>query len=139
MLYLSLYLKKHRDDYYRLLQEVRVDGDWEDWLTFFLTGVIETSAAATQTARRLLQVFQRDSEILRSEAASVIRLHQYLQRKPVISIAEAARSLKISAPTAAKALATLEAHSIVSEVTGQQYRKLYAYQKYLDVLNEDTL
>lgn len=139
MLYLSLYLKKHRDDYYRLLQEVRVDGVWEDWLTFFLTGVVETSAAATQTARRLLQVFQRDSEILRSEAASVIRLHQHLQRKPVISIAEAARSLNISAPTAAKALATLEARSIVREITGQQYRKLYSYQEYLDVLNEDTL
>ena len=86
-----------------------------------------------------MQVFQRDSEILRSEAASVIRLHQHLQRKPVISIAEAARSLTISAPTAAKALATLEAHSVVSEITGQQYRKLYAYQQHLDVLNEDTL
>ncbi len=72
MLYLSLYLKKHREDYYRLLQEVRVDGNWEDWLTFFLTGILETSTAATQTARRLLQIFQRDSEILRSEAASVI-------------------------------------------------------------------
>lgn len=139
MLYLSLYLKKHRDDYYRLLQEVRVDGVWEDWLTFFLTGVVETSAAATQTARRLLQVFQRDSEILRSEAASVIRLHQHLQRKPVISIAEAARSLNISAPTAAKALATLETRSIVREITGQPYRKLYSYQEYLDVLNEDAL
>ena len=139
MLYLSLYLKKHRDDYYRLLQAVRVDGNWEDWLTFFLTGVVETSAAATQTARRLLQVFQRDSEILRSEAASVIRLHQHLQRKPVISIAEAARSLNISAPTAAKALATLQARSIVREITGQPYRKLYSYQEYLDVLNEDAL
>ncbi|MCU0748454.1 MAG: Fic family protein [Akkermansiaceae bacterium] len=139
MLYLSLYLKKHRDDYYRLLQEVRVEGNWEDWLTFFLTGVLETSAAATQTARSLLRIFQRDSEILRSEAASVIRLHQHLQRKPVISIAEAARSLNISAPTAAKALATMESHSIVREITGQQYRKLYTYREYLDVLNEDTI
>jgi Fic family protein len=139
LLYLSLYLKKNRDDYYRLLQEVRVDGNWEDWLIFFLTGVMETSAAATQTASRLLQVFQRDGDILRSEAASVIRLHQHLQRKPVISIAEACRALNISAPTAAKALATMEARSIVREITGQQYRKLYTYREYLDVLNEDSL
>ena len=139
MLYLSLYLRKYRDDYYRLLQEVRVDGNWEDWLTFFLTGVVETSTAATQTARRLLQIFQRDSEILRSEAASVIRLHQHLQRKPIISIAEAARALTISSPTATKALATLETRSIVREITGQQYRKLYTYSEYLDVLNEDTI
>lgn len=139
MLYLSLHLKKHRDEYYRLLQEVRVDGNWEDWLTFFLTGVLETSAAATQTARRLLHIFHRDGEAIRSEAASVIRLHQHLQRKPVISIAEAARALHVSAPTATKALATLETRSIVREITGQPYRKLYAYREYLDVLNEDTL
>lgn len=138
MLYLSLYLKRRREDYYRLLQEVRSDGNWEAWLNFFLTGVAETAAAATRTARRLLEIFQRDSEIVRGEAASVIRLHQHLQRKPVISVAEAARSLEISSPTAAKALATLEAHSIVREITGQQYRKIYSYQSYLDIINEDT-
>ncbi len=68
----------------------------------------------------------------------MIRLHQHLQRKPVISIAEAARALKISAPTAAKALATLETHTLVREITGQQYRKLYSSSAYLDILNDGT-
>ncbi|MBC8127788.1 MAG: Fic family protein [Gloeobacteraceae cyanobacterium ES-bin-144] len=139
MLYLSLYLKKNRDEYYRLLQEIRISGDWEEWLTFFLTGVVETSRAATQTARDLLQLFGQDATTLESEAASVIRLHQHLQRRPVTSVAEAVRSLGVSTPTAIKALATLEKRGVVYEITGQNYRKLYAYRRYLDILHADTL
>lgn len=139
MLYLSLYLKKNRDEYYRLLQEIRISGDWEEWLTFFLTGVLETSRAATQTARDLLQLFGRDAAALQPQAASVIRLHQHLQRRPVTSVAEAARALGVSTPTAIKALATLEKCGVVHEITGQNYRKLYAYRSYLDILHADTL
>ena len=139
MLYLSLYLKKNRDEYYRLLQEIRISGDWEEWLTFFLTGVLETSRAATQTARDLLQLFGRDAAALQPQAASVIRLHQHLQRRPVTSVAEAVRALGVSTPTAIKALATLEKCGVVHEITGQNYRKLYAYRSYLDILNADTL
>ena len=139
LLYLSLYLKKNRDEYYRLLQEIRISGDWEEWLTFFLTGVLETSRAATQTARDLLQLFGRDAAALQPQAASVIRLHQHLQRRPVTSVAEAARALGVSTPTAIKALATLEKCGVVYEITGQNYRKLYAYRSYLDILNADTL
>ena len=139
MLYLSLYLKKNRDEYYRLLQEIRISGDWEKWLTFFLTGVLETSRAATQTARNLLQLFGRDAAALQPQAASVIRLHQHLQRRPVTSVAEAVRALGVSTPTAIKALATLEKCGVVHEITGQNYRKLYAYRSYLDILHADTL
>ncbi len=139
MLYLSLYLKKNRAEYYRLLQEIRISGDWEEWLTFFLTGVVETSRAATKTARELLHLFDRDAKILQSQASSVIRLHQHLQRRPVTSVAQASRSLGVSTPTAMKAISTLEKYGIAHEITGQNYRKLYAYRSYLDILNADTL
>jgi Fic family protein len=139
LLYLSLYLKKNRDEYYRLLQEIRISGNWEEWLTFFLTGVLETSRAATQTARDLHQLFGRDAAALQPQAASVIRLHQHLQRRPVTSVAEAVRALGVSTPTAIKALATLEKCGVVHEITGQNYRKLYAYRSYLDILHADTL
>ncbi len=139
LLYLSLYLKKHRDEYYRLLQEVRLSGDWEEWLTFFLTGVLETSRAATQTARELLRLFEQDAMTIRPAAASVIRLHQHLQRRPLATVAEAARALHVSVPTAAKALGVLEADGIVREVTGHSYRKIFSYHRYLDILNADTL
>lgn len=139
MLYLSLYLKKNRAEYYRLLHEIRISGDWEEWLTFFLTGVVETSRAATKTARELLHLFDRDAKILQSQASSVIRLHQHLQCRPVTSVAQASRSLGVSTPTAMKAISTLEKYGIAHEITGQNYRKLYAYRSCLDILNADTL
>jgi Fic family protein len=124
MLYLSLYLKKNRAEYYRLLQEIRLSGDWEEWFFFFLTGVLETSRAAT---------------ILQAEASSVIRLHQHMQRRPITSVPQASQSLGVSTPTATKAIATLEKRGIIHEITGQNYRKLYAYRSYLDILHADTL
>ena len=50
LLYLSLYLKQHREEYYALLQQVRLTGDWEAWLTFFLEGVRVTAEGAVATA-----------------------------------------------------------------------------------------
>src|SRR5258706_10659872 len=60
LLYLSLYLKTHRARYYELLQQVRLEGDWEAWLRFFLTGVVETAEQASATASRILTLFARD-------------------------------------------------------------------------------
>ena len=74
MLYLSLHFKRHRGDYYRLLQDVRETGNWEDWLRFFFEGVILTSEAAVSTARQLLDLFTRHRKLLAGESATVLRL-----------------------------------------------------------------
>jgi Fic family protein len=137
LLYLSLHFKKNRSRYYELLQSVRETGDWEEWLTFFLTGVIVTAHGAVTTARRLLDLFKNDRLCIQSEAASVLRLHEILQRQPLLSIARATQELSVSHPTATKAMKTLEAHKIVNEVSGSNYGKLYAYSAYLAILNED--
>lgn len=136
LLYLSLHFKEHRSEYYRLLQEVRETGDWEAWLEFFLQGVIRTAESATNTARRLLTLFQSDRIQLQGESATVLRLHSLLQQKPVLSVSVTARELGVTSPTATKALRTLEQQGIVSEITGGEYRRLYAYSRYLDTLNE---
>jgi Fic family protein len=136
LLYLSLHFKEHRTEYFRLLQEVRQTGDWEAWLEFFLTGVLLTAESAIQTARRLLSMFQRHAEQLAGESANVLRLHTQLQRTPVVSVPAVAKVLGVTHPTATKALRTLEQKQIVSELTGGEYRRLYAYTGYLDLLNE---
>lgn len=136
LLYLSLHFKEHRSEYYRLLQEVRETGDWEAWLEFFLQGVIRTAESATNTARRLLTLFQSDGIQLQGESPTVLRLHSLLQQKPVLSVSVTARELGVTSPTATKALRTLEQQGIVSEITGGEYRRLYAYSRYLDTLNE---
>lgn len=138
MLYLSLHFKKHRSYYYELLQTVRETGDWEAWLEFFLTGVIETSDNAVSTARRLLDLFRKDQDRLQSQAASVLRLHQELKRQPVLSAALASERIQSSIPTARKALLSLESLGLVNEVTGNNYGKLYAYTDYLSILNEEV-
>ncbi len=136
LLYLSLHFKQHRSEYYRLLQHVRLTGDWEEWLEFFLQGVVRTAESATLTARRLLDLFQNDREKLHGESATVLRLHAQLQQKPVLSVSAAARELGVTHPTATKALRTLDQKQIVSEITGSDYRRVYTYTHYLKILNE---
>ena len=138
LLYLSLHFKLHRSTYYRLLQEIRETGNWEEWLRFFFDGIITTSAAATTTARRLLDLFATHRKLLAEESATVLRLHERLQQHPVISAMAAAQALGVTHPTATKALRTLERHGIVREVTGGDYRRLYTYSDYLAILGEGT-
>lgn len=141
LLYLSLYFKEHRSEYYALLQRVRTEGDWEAWLVFFLTAVRETADRAAASARRLWELFRADHTRLQSESAStmtVLRLHEILQRNPITSASRAATALGSSIPTATKALRILETLGLVRELTGGKYGRLYAYEQYLAILNEDT-
>lgn len=85
LLYLSLYLKGHREDYYRLPQEVRRRGDWEPWLEFFLQGVAETANNAHECALRIVELFRSDRERIvacSEHTNSMLRIHEILQTRP---------------------------------------------------------
>lgn len=141
ILYLSLFFKTHRQTYYDLLQKVREQGDWEAWLEFFLTGVKETSDQAAETARRILAIFEQDRrqiEQLGRPAASALRVHQYLQSKPILSVPVAAKDLGLSAPTVRKSVEHLVELGITREATGKKRGKLFVYDGYLNILNEGT-
>lgn len=141
ILYLSLYFKANRQRYYELLQKVREEGDWESWIEFFLEGVIETAQQATETARKLLELFEADRKLIAAlgrPTFSALRVHELLQRRPLVSIASSARELQLSEPTVQKSLSHLEQLGIVREVTGKQRRRLYSYARYLHLLNEGT-
>jgi len=139
MLYLSLYFKQHRDEYYDLLQRVHTKGAWEDWLDFFLLGVIDTTDQAVRTAQRILELFSSDRahiEKLGRAAASALRLHHAFQERAVLSIPGAAKRVGLSQPTITSALAHLTKLGIVRETTGRKRRKLYVYDAYLKILGE---
>jgi Fic family protein len=141
LLYLSLYFKRNRSVYYDLLQNVRLKGDWIGWLRFFLAGVAETGQQAADTAKRILHLFEQDRqkiEGLGRQAGSVHRIHQLLQKKPILSIPGAAKKLAVSAPTARAAVERLERMGIVREITGKRRDRLYVYDKYMKVLDEGT-
>lgn len=141
VLYLSLYLKTHRQQYYDLLQKVRTEADWETWLDFFLTGVQETSDQAAGAAKSILELFARDRrkiEGLGRPAGSALQVHQYLQRKPVISVPDANKTLPITAPTIRKSIDHLMALGIIVEMTGKRRDRSFGYQDYIEILGQGT-
>ncbi|RKH08260.1 Fic family protein [Corallococcus sp. CA053C] len=141
LLYLSLYLKTRRADYYRLLQEVREQGAWEAWLEFFLEGVEETANQAFEAATRIIELFKHDREHITAEserAGSALRVHELLQTQPYLTSNQLVERTGLTAPTVNAALADLERLGIVEEVTGRKRGRVFAYRGYLAILNEGT-
>jgi Fic family protein len=141
LLYLSLYLKRNREEYYDHLQRTRTRGDWESWLRFFLDGVIEVATSTTATTTELVALVEADRQRVQQlgrASATAVRVHDRLAREIVGRPAEIANQLKLSEPPVYQALARLADLGIVREITGRQRGRVYAYNKYLAILNADT-
>ena len=141
LLYLSLYFKKHRSQYYDHLQRIRTEGAWEEWLRFFLEGTALTAQEAAETATRILDLFSKDREKIQKlgrPATSALRVHEYMQRKPIANIAAIAKALKLSIPTVTVALNHLVRIGIVEEVTGKKRDRLFTYSRYFNIVSEGT-
>ena len=141
LLYLSLYFKQHRSRYFDLLMKVRAEGDWEAWLRFFAVGIREMAEGAVTTARRLNEICNSDRQIIRDmgrKAGSALRIHHALQSRPIANIPFLAKETKMSPPTIAAALEALQKADVIREVTGRKRNRLYAYKKYLDLMNKGT-
>ena len=141
LLYLSLYFKQHRLLYYELLDKVRVQGDWEAWVDFFLEGVAETAQGAVQTAQRLLALFQQDSRRIQAAgrgATNALRVLNALRSHPVSSLKLLRTETGMSFPTAGKVMQTLIQLGIARELTGQRRNRVFVYDGYLNILNEGS-
>ena len=141
LLYLSLYFKQHRDEYFDLLMKVRREGDWEAWLRFFAIGVREMAEGAVVTAQRLNDICNGDRRIIRDlgrKAGSALRVHHVFQSRPIASAPFLVKATGMSPPTVALALETLQREKVIKEVTGRRRKRLYAYKKFLDVMNQGT-
>jgi Fic family protein len=141
LLYLSLFLKRHRQEYYRRLDAVRVEGDWEEWLDFFLDGVATIADEAVNTARNLFTLVAADRERLLSQDGVnlvAVQLFERLPRHPIVSAAWIVETLGISKPTAGRAIHALERAGVLVEATGKKRDRSYLYQAYLDRLRGGT-
>ena len=142
LLYLSLFLKQHRASYYELLNRVRLTGDWEAWVAFFLEGVRATAEAALSTVDRLSTLFRDDRNRLGQNAGrrlgSALRMHDALKARPILSLPVACRDTGLSFQAAASAMEVLVRHRIARELTGKRRGRLFAYDAYLTVLTEGT-
>lgn len=137
LLYLSVFLKEHRNVYYEKLDNVRVKGDWFGWFSFFLDGVKQVSEDASTTASDLYRLVSRDRKTLLgldSVTVSTIQLFELLPNHPVVSMPVVTRLLSITKPTAGKAIELLQHADILHEIGERKRDRLYSYRKYLDTL-----
>ena len=141
LLYLSLYFKQNRMEYYDLLDIVRRTGDWEAWLRFFLEGVAQTAEAAVATAESLLALFDQDEAQIQAQgrrAGSALRVHQAMKERPIISLRDVADRTGLTLPTAAAGMQVLQELGIAMELTGQVRDRRYGYRQYINILSEGT-
>lgn len=141
MLYLSLFFKRHRAEYYRRLSLVRTEGDWEGWLDFFLDGVATIADEAVATARDLFALVAADRVRLIDRpdtALAAVRLFELLPRSPIVTSSSVMRLLTTTRPTATRAIGTLVGAGVLVETTGKRRDRSFAYDGYLTRLREGT-
>ena len=141
LLYLSLFFKRHRDDYYRRLNAVRIDGDWESWIGFFLDGVATIADEAVTSAKDLFALVAADrARVITHGTTSVVavRMFELLPRHPLVSVASAMKILDTSKPTAARAIDSLVGAGVLTETTGKKRDRWYSYNGYLERLRVGT-
>ena len=138
-LYLSLYFKTNRQEYYNHLQNIRKTGDFESWIKFFLIGVEKTANGAVTTAKNIINLFQEDSYSIENSMTcgiATMLIYKYLQKNPITNTNKIKEGCKISLPTVIRNMKNLEHLGIVEEVTKKERHKIFVYKKYLELLND---
>jgi Fic family protein len=141
LLYLSYYLKKNRAEYYDLLMKVRLDGDWEAWVKFFLKGIAEVSDEATKTAREIIQLKENLIGVLcRKKIASTyaIRLLDNLYQQPLVTTTDVKKSLNVSNMAALQLVRKFEKAGILKEITGKKRYQQFLFADYLGIIAKGT-
>jgi Fic family protein len=141
LLYLSLFFKTHREHYYALLQRVRTEGAWEDWLAFFLEGIESTAGEVARAVKRSLALFAADRKrigTLGRASFSALRVQEYMQKRPIANIGAISKTLSLSVPTVTAALQHLSELGITKEMTGGRRNRVFSYTKYLAMVAAGT-
>jgi Fic family protein len=141
VLYLSHYFKRHRQQYYELLQATRERGAFEEWLKFFLNGVAEVSAEATDTARRILALREQHRMVIADRLGRAggngHRVLEHLFEHPIVSIAEIAELIGVTYAAANHLIGRLTAVGVLGEITGQTRNRRFRYDPYVTLFAEE--
>lgn len=141
LLYLSFYLKKHRDEYYTILNKTRFEGDWGSWLEFFFKGVIEVSNNSIDTAKKVIKLKQDLIEkLLENNIGGVhaVKLVDILFDRPVITVAEVSEYVSMSRQAANTLVKKFENVEILREITGRKRYKKYIFSDYVIIIEKGT-
>ncbi len=141
LLYLSLYLKMNRNEYYARLDRVRSHADWEGWLLFFAKAVASVADEAAQTAIRMRDLAEKHRAKIRTvgrKAGSALLVFDALLHRPIVNISEITKFTKLAPNTVAACLQDLARLKIVREVTGKSRNRVFAYDQFMNLMDEGT-
>lgn len=141
LLYLSLFFKTHREEYYRCLNAVRTDGDFETWIKYFLEGVATVANEAVHTTKQIFSLVAEDrSRVLAHPSTTLpaVQLFEQLAEHPIINISNVIELLKVTRPTASKAVSALTQAKVLKQISGGQRDRSFGYSAYLDCLRTGT-
>ena len=143
-LYLSYYLKENRTEYYDRMTRVRETGDYEQWVRFFLEGIIISAKSALITAEILIEIKENDmlkvlkASFTKRTQETVLSIFEYTLSHPLIDISTTADKLKLSYNTVKKGIDNLEKLGILKQINKHKRNKIYYYENYLNILKEGT-
>ena len=140
VLYLSYYFKRNRQEYYRLLQDVRDNGAWEKWLKFYLRGISEVAAEATETARRIVSLREEHRQLITNNfgrvAGNGLMVLEQLFKRPIITVNNVVDLIGHSYTTANSLISKFIETDLLVEVTGHIRNRRFRYSKYIDLFSE---
>ena len=140
LLYLSIFFKRHRQEYYDRLQAVRDKGDWEDWLALFLEGVADVAEEATDTAGKIVRLRETKRTQIANEfgrrSRSALRLLESLFRQPYVTVRTVRRTTDLSQPAANALVNAMEQAGILREVTGRRRSRIFQFHEYMSLFEE---
>ena len=141
LLYLSYFLKLHRIEYYDRLMAVRLDGDWEGWLRFFLRGIAETATEATATARQIVEMRKQHHALVEQSGLGLngLRLVDLLFERPLVNVNWVKDRLGpdgVSFATANNLVAEFQRLGLLEETTGGRRNRRYRYTPFLDLFKD---
>lgn len=139
LLYISYYFKLNRTEYYEQLMNVRLNGDWESWIKFFLKGVIIVADEAVSTAKDILKLRERCQLAISRENSNYSKLLDKLFEAPVLTKKEAAELLNVSTNTAGTIVDSFCRLGILQDTTPTKKRyKKYLFGEYFELLRHGT-
>ena len=142
VLYLSYFFKKNRNRYYELLNNVRIKGEFEEWIKFFIEGICEISEDAISSIQKIIELKKADIEKIRNipkgNISNLLLIYDYLLKHPFLETEDIRRLSDLSKPTVNKLLETLIELEILELVEEKKRYKQYVYRKYVDILSEGT-
>ena len=143
VLYLSYFFKRNRNKYYELLNNIRIKGEFEEWIKFFMKGICEISENAITSIQKIVELKKQDIEkirlLSRGNISKLLLVYDYLLKHPFVKMDDIRNLLNLSKPTVNKLLEDLITLEILEFVEEKKRYRQYVYKKYVDILSEGTM